>query len=184
MSRRVLGRFALLLVVVAALGLGGWQWWRTRLSAPAGAPAPADTAQAGLRSMTLWFASESGDSLVCEVRETVEQGDLRARVALLVDGLAVGPTRAGVAVLPTGTRVLHVYLDERGLLTLDLSRAFQQGFHGGSREEDLIVGSLLRTIASNLPEVKQVLVVCGGAPIGSLGGHVPLDRPIDPHAEF
>ena len=177
-------RPALVLAVLAALAAGGWQWWRTHMAAPVAAGAPADTAQAGMRSITLWFAAESGDSLVSEVRETEEQGDVHARVVQLVDALAGGPMHAGVAVLPTGTRVLHVYLDERGVLTLDLSRAFQQGFHGGSREEDLVVGSLLRTIASNLPEVKQVLVVCGGAPIGSLGGHVPLDLPIDPHEPF
>jgi hypothetical protein len=75
--------------------------------------------------------------------------------------------------------VLHVYLDDRGLMTLDLSRAFQQGFHGGSSAEYLAVASLVRTIGANLPEVKRVLLVCGGAPIASLGGHLPLDRPIE-----
>ena len=78
------------------------------------------------------------------------------------------------------SRALHVYLDDGGLLTLDLSRAFRQGFHGGSRAEEFAVGSLVRTIASNLPEVKQVRLVCGGAPLTTLGGHVALDRPLDP----
>ena len=181
MSR--LARPVLWLALLGALALGGWQWWRAHAPAPVAA-APPDTTQAGMRALTLWFAAESGDSLVFEERESPEQADLHARVAQLVDALAAGPERGGVAVLPTGTRALHVYLDDRGMMTLDLSRAFQQGFHGGSREEDLIIGSLMRTIASNLPEVKQVLVVCNGEPIGSLGGHVPLDLPIDPHDPF
>ena len=50
-------------------------------------------------------------------------------------------------------------------MTLDLSRAFQQGFRGGSTAEYLAVASLVRTIGANLPEVKRVLLVCGGAPL-------------------
>ena len=174
-------RIVLTLVVIAALGFTGWRLWLARQQASAGAPVAADTTQAGMRAVTLWYADDSGDSLVSEVREAPEQEGLHDRVSQLVDALARGPERRGVAVLPAGTSLLHVYLDDRGQLTLDLSRAFQQGFHGGSREEDLVVGSLLRTIGSNLPEVKRVVVLCGGAPIGSLGGHLPLDRPIDPH---
>jgi hypothetical protein len=28
--------------------------------------------------------------------------------------------------------------------------------------------------------VRQVLIVCEGVPLASLGGHLPLDRPLDP----
>jgi len=64
-------------------------------------------------------------------------------------------------------------------MKLDLSRAFRQDFRGGSSAEYLAVASLVRTLGANLPEVKRVLLVCGGAPIVSLGGHLPLDRPLD-----
>ena len=87
--------------------------------------------------------------------------------------------RAGLAALPAGTAALHVFLDDRGLLTLDLSRAFQHGFRGGSGAEYLAVASLVRTLGANLPEVKRVLIVCGGRPIATLGGHIPLDQPLD-----
>jgi len=180
MTSRV--RVLLVLFVLAALAAAGWLVVRNRLEPPEPAPGPADTTQAGLRATTLWFAADGGDSLVSEVRELPELDDLHARVAQLVDALGRGPAHGGVTLLPAGTSVLHAYLDDRGLLTLDLSRPFQQGFHGGSSAEDLVTGSLLRTIGSNLPQVKQVLIVCGGGPIASLGGHLPLDQPIDPHA--
>jgi hypothetical protein len=41
------------------------------------------------------------------------------------------------------------------------------------------VASLVRTLGANLPEVKRVLLVCGGAPIATLGGHLALDRPLE-----
>jgi len=37
----------------------------------------------------------------------------------------------------------------------------------------------VRTLGDNVAEVKQVRIVCEGAPLASLGGHVPLDRPLD-----
>ena len=186
MNRR--WRVLLVLLVVAGVGVAAWPYARQRLAgllSPEGEATTSDTTtatQAGLRAATLWFADDSGDSLVSEVRELPEQDGVHERLAQLVDALVSGPERRGIGVLPAGTSVLHAYLDDRGLLTLDLSRAFQQGFHGGSRAEDLVTGSLLRTIGSNLPEVKLVMVVCGGAPIASLGGHLPLDQPIDPQS--
>jgi len=182
MSNRL--RVLAAVLVVAALAFVGWRTWSAQHALSTATGVSADTAQAGLRSVTLWFADAGGDSLVRELREVQELDGLHARVSQLVDALVQGPAHGGIAVVPNGTTVLRAYLDDRGQLTLDLSRAFQQGFHGGSREEDLIIGSLVRTIGSNMPEAKRVLFVCSGAPIASLGGHLPLDRPIDPHEGF
>ena len=41
------------------------------------------------------------------------------------------------------------------------------------------MATLVRTLADNLPEVQRVLIVCDGMPLASLGGHLPLDRPLD-----
>jgi hypothetical protein len=182
MSERL--RILVAVVVVAALGFVGWRTWSLQRAPATATGASADTAQTTLRSVTLWFSSLDGDSLVREVREVQEQEGLRARVSQLVDALVQGPVHGGIAVVPNGTTVLRAYLDDRGQLTLDLSRAFTQGFQGGSREEDLVIGSLVRTIGSNVPEAQRVLFVCAGSPIASLGGHLPLDRPIDPHEGF
>ena len=179
-------RRALVLALLAALAAAGWVAWRDsrrRAEAAAAAAAIPDTTQTGMRAVTLWFASADGDSLVPEPRELQEQEGMHERVAALVAALDQGPARRGLAVLPAGTTVLHAYLDDRGLLTLDLSRSFQQGFRGGSRAEDLAVEAIVRTLGSNVPGVQRVLFTCGGAPLATLAGHVPLDRPIDVHAD-
>jgi hypothetical protein len=167
---------ALLFAVLA------WALWHAR-SPQRGANRAAarpDTVAAGLKAVRLYFAAPSGDSLVGEARDLVEGGTLHDRVTALVAELDRGPLHANaVAALPAGTSVLHVYLDDRGQMTLDLSRAFVQGFHGGSTAEYLAIASLVRTMADNVPEVKRLLLVCGGEPLSTLGGHLPLDRPID-----
>src|SRR5207244_12313294 len=100
---------------------------------PSGEGAGADSADAAPTTVRVYFASPGGDSLVSEAREMVEVQSLHERVAALVSELDRGPTGRGVAALPAGTSVLHVYLDDRGLMARDLSRYFQQGFRGGSR---------------------------------------------------
>ena len=145
----------------------------------AGTAAPADTTGAGVKTVRLYFGAVSGDSLVSEARELVEASSLHERVARLVAELDLGPRGRGVAVLPAGTSVLHVYLDDHGLMTLDLSGAFRQRFRGGSSTEYLAIASLVRTLGANVPEAKRVLLVCAGRPIATLGGHLALDRPLD-----
>lgn len=167
------------LLVIAVLAWLGWQAWRVR-NAPVRPAAPAaDSSAAGVRAMRLFFGSASGDSLVSEARELVEPASLHERVTALVAELDRGPRGRGVAVLPAGTSVLHAYLDDRGLMTLDLSGAFQRRFRGGSTAEYLALASLMRTLGSNLPDVKRVRIVCVGRPLATLGGHLPLDRPLE-----
>jgi hypothetical protein len=166
-------------VVIAVLAWATWRWTLLPRSAEIVGAARPDSVSTGFKAVRLYFAAPSGDSLIAESRELPEVQSLHERVSALVAELDRGPSGGGIAALPAGTSVLRVYLDDRGLMTLDLSRAFQQGFRGGSRAEYLAIASLVRTLGVDLPEVKQVLLVCGGDPIASLGGHVPLDRPIE-----
>ncbi len=154
---------------------------------PPSGPAPVslpDTAEVGLRPVTLLFPNGAGDRLTSEVRELPEETELHARVAVLVAALEEGPRQGGVRPLPAGTALLHAYHDETGLLTLDLSLPFRQGFRGGARAEELALGSLVRTIAANVPEVRRIRLACGGRPLATLAGHFPLDQPLDPEDWF
>lgn len=165
------------IVLLAALAWVAWRFLdRREVAVPAAA---VDSAGTGVRAARLFFAAASGDSLVSESREIIEAATLRDRIAALVAELDRGPRSGGLAALPAGTAALHVYLDEGGLLTLDLSRSFQRGFRGGTGGEYLAIASIVRTLAANVPEVKRVMIVCGGEPIASLGGHLPLDQPLD-----
>lgn len=174
------GRLVFLAIVVIGLVLLVRAWF-DRLPDEGAAPGDADSTNTTLRSTSLWFASVDGDSLTMETREIEEEPDLHSRVATLVAALEQGPRQhPGARVIPEGTALLHAYLDDSGLLTLDLSLPFRQGFRGGPRAEELALGSLVRTLAANLPEVRRIRLACGGAALPTLGGHFPLDQPLDP----
>jgi hypothetical protein len=167
------------LLLIAVLAWLAHSWKRGNPGAPRPEATAADSAAAGVKSMRLYFGAANGDSLVAEPREMIEASGLHDRVVELVAELDRGPRGRGVAVLPAGTSVLRVFLDDRGLMTLDLSGAFRQRFRGGASAEYLAIASLIRTIGANVPEARRVLIVCAGRPIATLGGHLPLDRPLD-----
>src|SRR5437773_445224 len=111
-------RVMLGLVAVGALAWFAWALVvapREKTAVPA---APADTSGAGYRAVRLFFAAPSGDRLVSESREVPESATLHARVATLVGELDRGPTGPGAAALPPGTSLLHVFVDDEGLMTI------------------------------------------------------------------
>ena len=173
-----------LIVLLGAVLIAAALLWRAALERPDELPPPltgSDSTSAGMRAVPLWFASADAESLVMELRELPERSDLHERVAALVAALEQGPRQGGLRAIPEGTLVLHVYMDDTGLLTLDLSRAFRQGFKGGARAEELALGALIRTLSASVPEARHIRIVCAGSPLASFGGHFPLDQPLDPN---
>ncbi len=157
-----------------------WKTWTERTPELVLAPVWSDSTGTGLRAITLWFGSLDGDSLVSEIRELPELAGVHERASAAVAALEHGSRAGGARVIPAGTTLLHAFLDDAGLLTLDLSRPFRQGFGGGARTEELVIASLVRTVSACVPEAKRIRIVCGGAALPSLGGHFPLDQPLDP----
>ena len=144
-----------------------------------GAPASRDTTHEEPLTVLLYFASPGGDSLAAEARDLASRPGLHERVENLMKELVRGSRHGGVPLLAPGTAVRHVYLDHRGLMTLDLTPAFRDRFRGGSTAEYLMVGSLVRTVLANVPEARRVRLVCAGEPLATLAGHVACDRPFD-----
>ena len=173
-------RLLILIGVVLVAAALAWKTWSERSAQSVPPPVWSDSTGTGLRAVTLWFGSASGDSLVSEVRELPELAGVHERASAAVAALEQGSRTGGARVIPPGTSLIHAYLDEAGLLTLDLSRPFRQGFGGGARTEELAIASLVRTVSACVPEAKRIRIVCGGAALPSLGGHFPLDRPLDP----
>ena len=180
---RVFRRITATVAIVAALGLAGTAavviWYLGHHEPPEPPPAAGEVSlPRGTRSMTLFFASASGDSLVPEERQVLESDRVTETVETLVGELERGPQGDGRPVLPRGAHVRHVFLDEAGVVYVDFSRELVTRFRGGSTAEYLLLASLVRTLAVNLPTVDAVTVTTGGQPIPTLGGHFPLDEPL------
>ena len=164
--------------VAAAVALVGWYLTRRETAEPPPASGEVSLPR-GQRSVTLYFPGAGGDSLVAVERQVLDPELTTDAVRALVDELARGPGTGGArAAFPAGVSVRHVFLDESGRVYVDFSPDLVARFRGGSTAEYLLLASLVRTLAVNLPTVNAVVVTVGGKPVPTLGGHFGLEGPL------
>jgi spore germination protein GerM len=139
------------------------------------------TPGAGRRiSVRLYFEAPDREGLLPEEREVAFSSDLARQLRTVVEELAKGSTTGLVATLPAGTRVLEVFVQARGVASVDLSSEVTSGLPGGSKAELLTVYSVVNTIVTNFPSVSRVRILVDDQPVASLGGHVDVSRPLPP----
>lgn len=178
---------ALALAVIAA-GAVAWRVWN-----PAGhgddllAMAGRESAATGLplatdRAVVLEFPRRSGDGWVAEERRLPAAGQPGDELLAVMAALCEGPrTGRAVSALPRGTRALAAFLDPvRGVAVVDFSGEILYGHSGGSAAEAATLGTILRTLASNFPQVNSCTILVDGRQPSTLGGHVDLSRPLAP----
>jgi sporulation and spore germination protein len=176
-----------LALLLAAVVLTGPRWTRllTRSvadddAAPEERPAHEDEAAGPVErtiNVKLFFQAADRPGLVMEEREVPFSSDLAAQLRSVVEELIHG-SRAGLtASLPPETKVLEVFVNERGVAYVDLSKDAAQGT-AGSHDELLCVYSIVNSLAVNFPAVKRVQILVDDRPADTLAGHVDLSRPL------
>ena len=128
------------------------------------------------RDVTLYFASSDATKLVSTTGRIGCDDDLGCLRAT-VDALVRGPVDDGFPVLPAGTRLLNVRVEE-DLVFLDFDKQLTEGHSGGSQGELLTVYALANSIAVNFPHLRQMQILIDGASVETLKGHVDLRRPL------
>lgn len=144
-----------------------------------GAPivtAPVEEVQ-GTRSVDLYFPGLEGE-LVTETREIVGAETMEADVRRVVEELVSGGSR-GIRPLPANTRLLNVFQDGAGGVTLNFSEHFRSDHPGGSEAELVTLRCLVSTLGTNFPEIDRVQVLVEGEVVPTLAGHADLARPLE-----
>lgn len=144
------------------------------VSPPAERPAEVET---GTRSVALYFGSTDGSNLVEVTREMPVPSDPSSLLASVMRELVSGPADKGVAVLPAGTQVRSAYISGDNAY-VDFSSQLKSGFAGGSTEEYLLIGSIVRTVAENFRDVSRVQILVEGSPVETIGGHYEVSGPL------
>jgi spore germination protein GerM len=178
---------ALALAVIAA-GVVAWRVWNPAvhgddLLALAGSGTVAtDLPLATDRAVVLEFPRRSGDGWVTEERRLPAAGQPADALLAVMAALCEGPqTGRAVSALPRGTRALAAFLDPaRGVAVVDFSGEILYGHSGGSAAETATLGTILRTLASNFPQVTSCTILVDGRQPATIGGHIDLSRPLAP----
>ncbi|MCC7142001.1 MAG: GerMN domain-containing protein [Candidatus Eisenbacteria bacterium] len=165
---------ALLLVLVGALYFLG----RGRIESSAAKPRPRvleRTTQ--IETLTLYFGDSKRIGFVSEARSSATGSNLEARARAVIRELAQGPLESGLPVLPAEARLEHAFLDRWGIAYLDFDRGIlsERKLDG---QEWLMVGSIVRSICVNFPEVRAVRFMVAGEMVTSLSGYVDLEEPL------
>jgi hypothetical protein len=178
---------ALALAVIAG-GAVAWRIWNPAghgddLVALAGSgTAATDLPLAADRAVVLEFPRRSGDGWVAEERRLPAAGQPGDELLTVMKALCEGPQNGrAVSALPRGTRALAAFLDPaRGVAVVDFSGEILYGHSGGSAAEVATLGTILRTLASNFPQVNSCTILVDGRQPATIGGHIDLSRPLAP----
>ncbi|MCK4539384.1 MAG: GerMN domain-containing protein [Candidatus Krumholzibacteria bacterium] len=139
-------------------------------------PVPEET-----RSVTLFYASRQADGMLSETREIAVTEGLEEQVKQVLKALVLGPEDDKmVSAIPAGTEVLQVFwVEDTQTLFIDFNRALLAAHTGGSAGEYYTISMVLKTVASNFPQVRNLQFLVDGYPVETIAGHYAIAKPLD-----
>lgn len=129
-------------------------------------------------SVVLYFLDEGPMSLVAENRDVGIPSDLSQAVSIVIQELLVGSSSNHFSVIPEGTRLNQVYIDNARRCYLDFSTELIDHHPGGASEERLTVMALVKTVIDNFQQLQSVQLLVNGAEIDTIAGHIRVDHPL------
>jgi len=134
--------------------------------------------EARLMAVRLYFGDAGGYALRPEQRVIVAGETLTDRLRDCIRELAQGSLTGLAPTLPPETALTGVFVDPWGLAYLDFTRSLLGTRTRGDGEEWLAVGSIVRTVCDNFPEIREVRLLIGGQVVTSLWGYIDLEEPL------
>jgi len=131
--------------------------------------------------ISLYFLDTNELKLVAEKRSISQAESTVDQIKLTVAELIKGPRSALIHTIPEGTEVREVFLDEKGCVYVDFSRAISQNHPGGTTGELVTISSIVNTLTANFPEeIQKVRILIDGKEAKTIAGHIDISRPIFP----
>ena len=129
----------------------------------------------------LYFIDAEELKLASERRVIDKAANIVEQIRLTIVELIMGPTKDLISAIPEETEVNSVFLDEKGCVYVDFSRAISRNHPGGTTGEMATISSIVNTLTANFPEeIQKVQILIGGEEARSLAGHIDISKPIFP----
>jgi hypothetical protein len=132
-----------------------------------------------LRTVQLLFGSPDHVGFIAEERAVVDPESLEDLAEEIVSLVLQGPTR-GITGLPAATKVRALYIADDGVVYLDLSSDMLMSWPAGDGLEWISLGSVVRSLTSNIPSLRAVQILVDGHVVARPPGSIPLDLPLEP----
>jgi spore germination protein GerM len=98
-----------------------------------------------------------------------------------MEALIEGPRGPLSPTIPSGTKVLALYVTQAGMAYIDFNRAITENHPGGTFSELLTIFSIVNTLALNIDEIEAVKILIEGREAKTLAGHIDIRRPFRPN---
>lgn len=120
--------------------------------------------------------SEAGDVILPAEDQTIfRSAELANRAKQVLQKVLEGPKTPGLfPSIPKDTKLLEMFIDDAGVAYVDFSDALSANHPGGMLNEQATVYSIVNSLTYNLPEIRQVKILVGGAEKETLAGHLLL----------
>lgn len=145
-------------------------------------PEPPKVVSAGTQTqpqklnLKVYFPDDAGINLVA-VKRTIEIKDESEKYLAAVKLLMVRPEEKDLTIIFPKNAKINKVTFENGTAFVDLDKNITKSFAGGSTGEELLVGSVVKTL-TEFKEVQQVQFLIDGKEIETLSGHMDLSEPI------
>jgi len=127
-------------------------------------------------TVKLFFPGMQEDIILSGEDQTIfRSAELANRARQILQKLLEGPKTARLyPSLPKDTKLQEVFIDGMGLAYVDFSSPISANHPGGMLNEQATVYSIVNSLTYNLPEIRQVKILVGGAEKETLAGHCLL----------
>jgi len=124
----------------------------------------------------VFFPGSTGDAVLTAEDQTIfRSAELANRAKQVLQKLLEGPKTPGLfSSIPKDTKLLEVFIDDAGVAYADFSDPISANHPGGMLNEQATVYSIVNSLTYNLPEIRQVKILVGGAEKETLAGHLLL----------
>jgi spore germination protein GerM len=130
----------------------------------------------GTRAVDLFLPDANG-KIMRETRDILGSEFVEEDIRRAVEELIAGG-RSGVRVIPRATRLLNVFSDGVGGVTLNFTEHLRTDHPGGSEAEIATLRCLVSTVGANFPGVDEVQLLIEGEVVPTLAGHVNVSQPM------
>ncbi|HET9941990.1 MAG TPA: GerMN domain-containing protein, partial [Terriglobia bacterium] len=127
-------------------------------------------------TVKLFFPGTQEDVILSAEDHTIFRSAVLAnRARQILQKVLDGPTTQGLyPSVPKDTKLQEVFIDDTGMAYVDFSSTIAANHPGGMLSEQATVYSVVNSLTYNLPEIRQVKILVGGAEKETLAGHFLL----------
>jgi len=131
------------------------------------------------KKVVLFFLSEDDPYLHPEERE-IYSSSVSSEAKQLIEELIRGSQKGFLSPLPPQTKLRELFVTDKGVAYVDLSKDLKGGYPYGSSSEISTIYSIVNSLTYNFESIKKVFILIEGGEKETLGGHIGLRKPFSP----